>query len=177
MVKSFATNLFTPWIKTEIDVTNEGVKVSEPNIILGVLPAGKRVHQIPARNISDAVINTSYNVKSIFTGCVLLMIGMYVLTGVRDINSFFIFLLFSCGGLVKVFNGIETTLQILRGGSDFFLSVPFYAKKDMIELQGAVRETLIYGEQKYDLNLFAKKLIEGFGGRFPSSEGETLPRV
>ena len=164
MTKQFSTNLITPWIKTTIDVNNEAVTLSIPNRVLGGFVAlGKQNHQIAVRNISDAVIHTSYDIKSIFVGCMLVLVGLYFLVGYAGAAVPVLFLGFSGFGLIKVFNGIQTCLQIQRGGNDFYLNVPFYSKKEVIEVQEAIREVIVYGEQKYDMNIFAKEIIEGFG--------------
>ena len=166
MKKYISTSLLTPWIRTEVEVTNEAVTLSIPNRVLGGFVAlGKQSHQIAIRNISDAVIHTSYNVKGVFFGCMLILAGIYFLVGWGGVLVPFLFLGLSALGLLKIFTGIETCLQIQRGGNDFFLSVPFYSKKDVIEIQAAIREVMVYGEQKYDMNIFSQQIIDGIGDR------------
>lgn len=167
MKKQISTNFFTPWVKTDVEVTNEAVMLSIPNrIFFGLIPLGKQTHQISVRNISDAVLNTSYDIRNIFFGSLLILAGLYFLICFNGPVVPLLFIVLSALGLLKVFNGIETVLQIQRSGNDFYLSVPFYSKKDVIEIQSAIREVIIYGEQKYDMNIFTQQIIDGIGDRF-----------
>ena len=172
MTKQFSTSLFTPWIKTKVEVTNEAVTLNIPNRILGGFVAlGSQSHQIAVRNISDAVLHTSYNARGIFVGCMLILAGFYFLVGWGGVLVPVLFLGLSALGLLKIFTGIETCLQIQRGGNDFFLSVPFYSKKAVMEVQAAIREVIVYGEQKYDMNVFAQRIIDGIGDRIDNAVG------
>lgn len=148
----FSLSLLFFWVKGFVSVDSRFVKVSAANTILGIIPAGKDNQSIPLKNISSARISTSYKIKPIIFGMILIFISLGMLG-----ESFFSALIFFLIGVGVLGSGILTVLVIQRAGKDFYVSVPFFDKAKVLQIQDMIEEALMHDTDKTDLNMFFDK--------------------
>ena len=149
---SFSTSLLFFWIKGAVEVDNRFVKTNLSNTILGIIPAGKDQQSIPLKNISGSMLSTKYNIKAIIIGLILLLIGLNSLD-----DSFIGGLIWLIIGVEVTGSGIQTVLNIEKSGSPYYVSVPFFEKPKMVELNQCINTALAEDTDKTDLNLFFDK--------------------
>lgn len=153
---SFAISLIFFWIKGEVGVDNRFVKTNVSNTILGFIPAGKDQQNIPLKNISGAMLSSSFLMKPIILGLIVAFFGLSLIG-----DDFFAGLIVTVIGICVLLSGIQTVLVIEKGGSPYYISVPFYEKAKMVEINNAINEALAVDTDKTDLNLyFDKKTAE-----------------
>ena len=109
------------------------VRIVEQNTVLGLLPAGKHKQNIPLKNISDASIDTSYSVKDFIFGVIIATTGLGMFNSDTAIGVIILLI-----GIGIFLNGIMTKLSIEKGGISYEISVPFYNKQNMIDIQHAI---------------------------------------
>lgn len=146
--KEFSASTLLFWIKGSVAVDYRFVRIVEQNTVLGLLPAGKHKQNIPLKNISDASIDTSYSVKDFIFGVIIATTGLGMFNSDTAI------------GVIIFLNGIMTKLSIEKGGTAYEISVPFYNKQNMIEIQQAIEEALTTDIDKTDQSLYHHRLAE-----------------
>ncbi|MBI0033056.1 hypothetical protein [Lactobacillus sp. M0396] len=109
------------------------VRIVEQNTVLGLLPAGKHKQNIPLKNISDASIDISYSVKDLIFCVIIAMTGLGMFNSDTAIGVIILLI-----GIGIFLNGIMTKLSIEKGGISYEISVPFYNKQNMIDIQHAI---------------------------------------
>lgn len=149
---SFAISLIFFWIKGEVGVDNRFVKTNVSNTILGFIPAGKDQQNIPLKNISGAMLSSSFLMKPIILGLIVSFFGLSLIG-----DDFFAGLIVTVIGIGVLLSGIQTVLVIEKGGSPYYISVPFYEKAKMVEINNTINEALAVDTDKTDLNLFFDK--------------------
>lgn len=149
---SFSTSLLFFWVKGAVEVDNRFVKTNLSNTILGFIPAGKDEQSIPLKNISGSMLSSKYNIKAIIIGLIFIFLGF------SSMGQSFI------GGLIWLIigigiggSGIQTILNIEKSGTPYYISVPFFEKAKMKELNQYIHAALAEDTDKTDLNLFFDK--------------------
>ena len=149
---SFSTSLLFFWIKGAVEVDNRFVKTNLSNTILGFIPAGKDEQSIPLKNISGSMLSSKYNIKAMIIGLILIFIGLGSL-GESFIGALFWLII----GIGIAGSGIQTVLNIEKSGSPHYISVPFFEKAKILELNQYINTALAEDTDKTDLNLFFDK--------------------
>lgn len=149
---SFSTSLLFFWIKGAVEVDSRFVKTNLSNTILGFIPAGKDEQSIPLKNISGSMLSSKYNIKAIIIGLILILVGLGSL-GQNFIGA----LLWLLIGIGIAGSGIQTILNIEKSGSPHYISVPFFEKAKISELNQYINTALAEDTDKTDLNLFFDK--------------------
>ena len=148
----FSISLLFFWIKGTIEVDHKFVKTDLSNTILGFIPAGKDQQSIPLKNISGAMLSTSYNVKAIILGVLVAFMGFSMFA-----DSIILGLIILVLGLSIAGGGIQTVLNIEKAGTPYLISVPFFEKSKMQEAVNHIQYALAEDTDKTDLNLFFDK--------------------
>lgn len=148
----FSLGLLFFWLKGSISVDSRFVKTSLPNTLLGFIPVGKDNQTIPLKNISSSSTSISYNFKCLILGLLWIFIGIGSLG-----ESFFAGLIVLLFGVFTVFAGTQTKLIIEKGGSPYIISVPFFQKSKLIEINNVINQALADDTDKTDLNLYFDK--------------------
>jgi len=149
---SFSTSLIFFWLKGSITVDDKFIKTNLSNTILGFIPAGKDNQNIPVKNISGAMLSTSYNVKAIIIGLILIFIALGSLG-----DSFISGLFWLIIGIAIAGSGIKTVLIIEKSGTPYQIFVPFFEKQKMVQLNEYIQSALAEDIDKTDLNLYFDK--------------------
>jgi len=144
----FALSTIFFWVKGSIKVDSRFVKVETKNTILGVIPAGQKNRTFPLKNLQEANLSSSYDVKAMFFGLVILIIGFFVMKA-----NFLIALILMVIGIAVFCAGIKTVLVIVSAGSEYAVDAPFFEKTKMNTIKDAIDEALAYDTDKTDLNL------------------------
>lgn len=146
---SFSTSLLFFWIKGTVEVDNIFVKTILSNTLLGFIPAGKDEQNITLKNISGSMLSSKYNIKAILLG---LIISLFALGYFGE--SFIGGLFFLMIGFIVAGSGVQTVLNIEKSGSTYNISVPFFERAKIIELNQHINTALAADTDKTDLNLF-----------------------
>lgn len=149
---NFAISLLFFWVKGSVFVDDRFVKVNRGNTILGFIPAGKDAQTIPLKNISSAQLTSKYKVFPMLIGGIFILIALSIIG-----NSFFAGLIFLLIGVGIFGSGTLTTLIIQRAGSDYTVSVPFFEKNKMAQVQDMIDEALVVDTDKTDLSKYMDK--------------------
>ncbi|HFR4221612.1 MULTISPECIES: hypothetical protein [Bacillus] len=152
MQKIFSTSLLFFWIKGTVEVDNRFVKTKLSNTILGFIPAGKDEQSIPLKNISGSTLSSKYNLKAIIIGLFFILFGF---SSIGD--SIFAGLIWLIIGFGIAGSGIQTILNIEKSGTPYYISVPFFEKEKIKELNQYIHTALAEDTDKTDLNLFFDK--------------------
>lgn len=151
-ITEFSLSFLFFWVKGSVGVDSRMVKVQKKNTVLGFIPAGSDNQNIPLKNISSTTLSSSFNIKAIIIGFLILFISLNILG-----DSFLVGVLLFIIGLGIASSGILTILVIQRSGSDYYLSVPFYEKSKLLVIQDEIELGLSNDADKTDLNLFFDK--------------------
>ncbi|RDV27799.1 hypothetical protein [Lysinibacillus capsici] len=149
---SFSTSLLFFWVKGAVEVDNRFVKTNLSNTILGFIPAGKDEQSIPLKNISGSMLSSKYNLKAIIIGLFFALLGLSSIG-----ESFFGGLIWLIIGVGIAGSGIQTILNIEKSGTPYYISVPFFEKTKIKELNQYIHAALAEDTDKTDLNLFFDK--------------------
>lgn len=149
---SFSISLLFFWLKGAVTVDDKFIKTNLSNTILGFIPAGKDNQNIPLKNISGAMLSTSYSVKAIIIGLILIFIALGSL-GSSFIGALFWLII----GVGILGSGIRTVLTIEKSGTPYQIFVPFFEKQKMVQLNDYIHNALAEDINKTDLNLFFDK--------------------
>lgn len=152
MEKIFSTSLLFFWVKGAVEVDNRFVKTKLSNTILGFIPAGKDEQSIPLKNISGSMLSSKYNLPAIIIGLFLILFGFSFMD-----ESFFGGLIWLIIGVGIAGSGIKTILNIEKSGTPYSISVPFFEKAKLNELNQYIHTALAEDTDKTDLNLFFDK--------------------
>lgn len=150
---SFSISLLFFWIKGEVEVDTRFVKTNLSNTILGFIPLGKDQQNIPLKNISGSMLSTKYLAKPLFIGFILFFIGFIEIYSITGVLTMLI-------GAAIFLSGIKTNLVIEKAGTPYSISVPFFEKSKMTQLNEYIHEALAHDTDKTDLNLFFDRKVE-----------------
>ncbi|MEQ6356685.1 hypothetical protein ABNX05_18835 [Lysinibacillus sp. M3] len=148
----FSTSLLFFWVKGAVEIDNRFVKTNLSNTILGFIPAGKDEQNIPLKNISGSMLSSKYNVKAIIIGLFIISLGFSSI-GESFIGGLFWLII----GIGIAGSGIQTILSIEKSGTPYYISVPFFEKAKVQELNQYIHTALAEDTDKTDLNLFFDK--------------------
>ncbi|MCD7765286.1 MAG: hypothetical protein LUH53_02035 [Lachnospiraceae bacterium] len=160
---SFPNYIFRPWLTYKIGISTTAVTVGQPNVVLGLFPAGKQEETLPLRNISDVESDISYDFKGMFTG-----IGLFLLATLVK---------FLLGGLlpniisfVLVVAAVRLFLRAFRAELNIYhsdntvtcIGAPPTARIRMGKARNAILEALDYEADKTDLNTHTDSMANAF---------------
>jgi hypothetical protein len=145
----FSLSLLFFWVKGNLAIDNNFIKVSTANAIFGLFPAGKDSQNIPLKNISSTQLSSKYSIFRMIIGIIFILVSLSKLG-----TSFFSALIFLLIGLIIFGSGILTRLTIQKAGRDFTIVVPFYEKGKMLQIQDYMEDALVNDVNKTDLNNF-----------------------
>lgn len=117
---SFAVSLVFPWIKGNMSVDKNFIRVSIPNTILGFIPAGKHVDNSPLQTVSNVSVGTSYKLAPMVIGLLL------VLNGIGSISKGLSASILIVIGALLFFSGIKTSFAYERSGIGQVVEFPFF---------------------------------------------------
>lgn len=143
----FALSVLLIWIKGYISVDNRTIKTSTSNVILGLIPAGRDEQIFRLDNVQGSSTSASYKLGRFIWGAILAIIGFSTLG-----SSFFAGLIILLVGVVLFLGGILTSITIQGNGSNYKISVPFFEKGKIQQINNAIQEALIYGQDAHDNN-------------------------
>ncbi|MGE8034596.1 hypothetical protein B1B04_02875 [Lysinibacillus sp. KCTC 33748] len=148
----FSTSLLFFWVKGAVEIDNRFVKTNLSNTILGFIPAGKDEQNIPLKNISGSMLSSKYNLKAIIIGLFIISLGFSSMDGSLIGGLFWLIIGIGIAG-----SGIQTILSIEKSGTPYYISVPFFEKAKIQELNQYIHAALAEDTDKTDLNLFFDK--------------------
>jgi hypothetical protein len=102
--------------------------------------------------ISGAMLSSKYFFKPIILGLILILIGLFSFS-----DNFTLGLILLILGIGSVGNGIHTVLIIEKAGSPYFISVPFFEKQKMQQLNNNIHDARAVDADKTDLTMFFEK--------------------
>lgn len=146
----FTISLLTFWIKGQLEVGSNAVKVRVPNVVFGFIPLGYKEDIIPTRNISNIQINSEFKTLPLFIG------GFMFLGSIPDIFSLG-GLVFSAFWLFVAGTGLKTTLTFDKSGTQQRLSVPFFEYKKMKEIMEDINHHVTAYDDRSNLDLYFDK--------------------
>lgn len=149
---NFSTNFILFWMKGKIEVDSRFVKITTRNNILGLIPAGINTESIPLKNISACRLTTNYKIFPMFLGVVFAFMGFNELK-----NDFVSALIIVLIGVAFFGSALLTTLVVQRSGNDYYLSVPFYSKGNILKAKDLIEEALAFDTDKTDLGQYFDK--------------------
>lgn len=120
----FMTSLLTFYLKGEIAVEQNFLKLRRPNTILTLIPLGCQKYNIPINQISSVGTNFKLLLKNFLTG-VLEIIGGFILFSMSPLAILLIIL-----GFFTVINAFQTELEIsTTSGIEYTLFFLIFEKK------------------------------------------------
>ncbi|MFD1471804.1 DUF2892 domain-containing protein [Companilactobacillus mishanensis] len=132
--KDFSSSLVTPWIKGNIFVDDNFLRVDMQNTVLfGLIPAGRNKDTSPLNTVSNVSTSSEYKLGRIFLGA-LLMLTSFALMG----QSFFMFLFVLLVGIAIGGSGILTVFAYERSGVEKRVYLPFFEANHSRELEEQV---------------------------------------
>lgn len=149
---SFSLSLLFFWLKGTITVDDKFIKTNLSNTVFGFIPAGKDNQNIPVKNISGAMLSSSYNIKAIIIGIILIFVGLGAF-GSNIFSGLFWLIL----GVGIAGSGIKTVLTIEKAGTPYQIFVPFFEKQKMAQVNDFIHIALSEDIDKTDLNLYFDK--------------------
>lgn len=146
----FSASFLLFWIKGDISVNYREVRMNRPNTVLGLIPAGNDIVNVPLSQVSSAEINEQYRIGRFITGVIIALIGLAMLA-----NSAVLGLIFIIIGVGIFANGLVTELEIAQtSGVARHLDVPIYNRQDIELIRSAVNQALNGEEDKKDLSMY-----------------------
>ena len=143
----FSLSILLFWVKGSIEVDNRTINTSTQNVIMGAIPAGRDDQVFRLNNVQGTSVSQSYRMAQFVLGAILALVGFVMLDG-----NLFAGLVLTVIGIVTFLNGILTSLTIQGNGSNYIISVPFFEKAKIQEINAAINEALIYREDASDNN-------------------------
>lgn len=147
--KEFSISLIMFWIKGWISVDYRGIHIRTKNTVLGFIPAGDDIQDIPLRNVSGSNITTQYKVGDIIFGVIIAICGFSMLA-----SSALMALIVMIIGIGLFSNGITTQLSVEMSGNSYQLSVPFINKSDLQLVNSVINQANETEENKGDMSLY-----------------------
>lgn len=151
--KEFSASALLFWIKGKVSVDYRAVHIVEQNTVFGLIPAGSSKQNIPLKNITDVQLNTSYKISRFIWGILFILAGLASFVS-SPLMGFITLLI----GVALFLNGILTQFVIEKGGSGYLISVPFFNKADMMEVQSVIEQALNTDADKTDQSLYHHRL-------------------
>lgn len=149
----YSLSLVFFWVKGFIEVDDKMIKVERANTLFGFIPAGSDKQKFPLGNISAVRLSTSYKVKPILFGGVL----MFSALGLLESNILGAILLFIIGSGI-LGSGLRTTLILERSGQDYYIDGIFYEKQKFLMMEDAITEAIYKREENRDLSNFMERI-------------------
>ncbi len=119
----FITSLLTFYMKGEIAVEQNFVRLKDPNSILGLIPLGAKKESIAINHISSTQSNFKVKFGKLIIGIIVAILALNML---GQENGFFAFLILAIIAANTILNAFEVDLQInMTSGQvrliDFFI--------------------------------------------------------
>lgn len=148
----FSISLVFFWIKGHLSVDSRFIKMNIPNTILGIIPAGKNKETIPLKTISNLKISTRYRIFHIIFGIAVMIASFSYLR-----ESFFGAIICFIIGVAITGSGIQEKLSFQKSGTEESISVPFFEKNVLQNIEKAIISGLEKETDKSDLSMYFDK--------------------
>lgn len=148
----FSISLIFFWIKGHLSVDNRFIKMRVPNTIFGIIPAGSDNETIPLKTVSNLKVSTRYRVWPLVIGVI---IALSALGSLGD--SFFGAVIMLIIGVAIAGSGIQKKLSFQKSGTEETISVPFFEKDVLSNIEKAIIEGLEKDTDKTDLGMYFDK--------------------
>lgn len=144
--EDFSLSLFTPWIKGNIKLDENLLRVDNRNTIIGIFPAGKTKDSTPINNISNVSTSLSFKVFRILFGAWIALSGF-----VNMWQSLIFGLIFAAIGMVLIANGIVVVFSYERSGIQKKVELPFFESERADEWRAIIEQKMVqYQEERND---------------------------
>lgn len=117
---TFMSSLLTFYIKGEIKVENNFLKLKIPNTLLALIPLGSRKNSIPINQISDASSSFKLRLKDFLVGIIEAFIGLCTMFG-GSVSYFLIGLIILLVGVNTVIRAFQTLLVIRTTAGAYYV--------------------------------------------------------
>ena len=129
----YITSLLTFYLRGEITIDMNNVRISQPNTILKLIPLGKKKNTLPVNQLTSVDDSFSLDFKTFIIGVIFAIIA---LTSLK--TSFVMFLIFGILAALQVINSFQTIL-IINTASGVAYSINFLifdkkVKEDIYEV-------------------------------------------
>lgn len=104
---TFTPSLTTPWLKANFNLSSKRLSGSVPNLLLGLIPIGKREFTYPLKNVSGILVSTKFYLSRLIIGLILISVG---LSSIKE--SFIIGILILLFGASTLVNCLTTSFLI-----------------------------------------------------------------
>lgn len=135
---NFSVSLIAPWVKGNIFVDNNFLRVDIQNTVLfGMLPAGRSKDTSPLNTVSNVYTSSSYHLGAIILGAILTLAGLFSFG-----SSAFTALILMLIGVAVFGSGIKTVFTYERSGIAKTIELPFFEANHARELEEQVIQAL-----------------------------------
>lgn len=136
----FMTSLLTFYLKGEIAIEQNFLKLRRPNTTLSLIPLGCRKYNIPINQISSVGTNFKLLFKNLLTGILEIIGGFIIMGAVSPIG-----ILLSILGFFTVINSFQTELEIsTTSGTRYMLFFLIFEKKKAIAAEQMINNMIGY---------------------------------
>lgn len=135
----FMTSLLTFYLKGEIAVEQNFLKLRRPNTILTLIPLGCRKYSIPINQISSVGTNFHLFFKNFLTGILEIIGGFIIMGSVSPIG-----VLLSILGFFTVINSFQTELEISTPNTEYTLYFLIFEKKKAMTAEQMINNMIGY---------------------------------
>lgn len=154
--EDFSVSLAAFWVKGNIFIDDQFLRVKIPNTILfGLVPAGLQKDSSPLQAISNVYTSSSYKLGRMFWGALLFLLGIFSLRslGFGAIISILI-------GALIFGSGILTTFSYERSGVEKKISLPFFEANHARELAEQVEQAIIQFQNSRNVSKNTDRIID-----------------
>ena len=149
----FITSLLTFYLKGEVSVDDNFVKVTKPNTILKCIPLGTNSKSIPINQLASVDSNFSLDFKSL----ILNLIVVYIGSSVKDSSAFLgiLLILLGIGGAINAFQTVMTFKT--SSGEAVTMDVVVFEKAKVEECKAKVEGLLVSHLDNINVRKHAEK--------------------
>lgn len=155
----YCQSLLLPWIKSSISINQSTLLVNERNTLL-CFPLGQNNQSIAVKNISASSTIEKYDLKKMVIGGILFLWGVTSFFNSFEYFNFFnliLSLVIAVFGFNVAYSGLICQLIINRSGSNYHITVPFFERKKIKEINEIIHQLIMNDADKTDLSLYFDK--------------------
>ncbi|MGY3725193.1 hypothetical protein SAMN05421767_1252 [Granulicatella balaenopterae] len=136
---SFITSVLTYYLKGEVSIDDNFIKITNPNTILKCIPLGANDTSIPVNQLASVDSSFSLDLKSLVINFVIAFVGL----GVKESNFLLgvVMVLLGIGGMINAFQTIMTFRT--TSGEMVMMNVVVFEKEKVIECKEKVETLLV----------------------------------
>lgn len=153
---TFMTSLLTFYLKGEIKVENNFLKLSVPNTLLALIPLGNQKNSIPINQISDAGASFKLLGKDFLVGIIEAIVGFFML-----FSNWLVGLILMLLGVCTVICSFQTQLVIrITSGKEYVVNFLIFEKSKANSAADAI--VAMIGARMDDTNtrIYTEKQME-----------------